>query len=386
MGENTIDSIAENLKRLKNKLISYNFYHDDHRFRMPRLISLEVEPEPNEIDNHILSILSPDSSKNSNSDLIQKIINAEIIKIVGKDEHEDWRSNSWRPHGVRLGPKTLSYKTEIERQAYINFINDFFDEIRDFLEKEVDNGREPRLEVAIIDNIFRKNLEEATEMFKTNNFPTRDPLERINKITEMLQHDKEKSTRTRDLSVAFGFNVSEITKIPKDRLINFGDETIDEFNYILGIRNNILKDQGNGQQQNVEQSTDHNNKFFTDITKEISEQKEESLSNIYLKYIKRFLFTNFDRVTEDPIKEYCSRIDEANENLEKILNEAEENEFKTKIIKYLQNMNKDDLDMFEAIVAIPEVKRALNEKSLLADFGDFITEKISNIKNPQITL
>ena len=140
----------------------------------------------------------------------------------------------------------------------------------------------------------------------------------------------------------------------------------------------------NRQQQNT---FNHNQEFFDEsqknAIKRVLRQRGEDLSGVYLNCIKPFLSTFYDNTVEDPIEEYCLAIDK-NIRDRTVIGDEEENNFKARIGDYLKIRNKDDLDMFEAIVAIPEIKQALNEKSLLTGFGDYLMEGINNIKNPRI--
>ncbi len=377
MGENVIDSTINRLNSQRSILVDYgDSFVNNSNYGLTRYHRIkkycEYLKEQNPIINEILNPYEGNT-------LLEEILKVEIIKNIGEDEYENiYSQNNLNADTAFFG---LSYNEEIRRDAYAIVVNRFFDKLIDSIRRETLPGNEPDVE-GIIGDILAKEIDTAQNILQTRNFPQKDPQERIDELIEMSQRNRGDNhlAPASGLFKAYRFNISKITGIPEDDL----DHIVEGFSdNVFYIRYAALRNR-NRQQQNT---SNHNQEFFDEsqknTIKRVLRQRGEDLSGVYLNCIKPFLSTFYNNTVEDPIKEYCLTIDK-NIRDRIVIGDEEENNFKARIGDYLKIMNKDDLDMFEAIVAIPEIKQALNEKSLLTGFGDYLMEGINNIKNHRI--
>ncbi len=375
MGENEIDSTISELNRQKDILCDYgDSFVNIGRYR--RNFYAEIISYVRYLEEQVNPIISEILNPYGTNELLGEILEIEIIKNIGKYEYDNvYSKNINNNDTASFG---LSYNNEVRRDAYISFVNRFFDKVINSIRTEASNNRELNVE-EIIEDTFAMEIEEAQNISQTGNFPQKNPRERVNELIEMSQRNRGNN----HLAPASG--LIEALKLNLFRATGIQEEGTEIIDTIFRIRYAALIDQNNVQRQNTVNS---NQEMFSESEKDaiitVLRQRGENLSGIYNNCIKPFLSTFCDDTIEDPIQDFCLKIDTAIRN-RGALREEEENELKNKIEEYLQNMSEEDLNIIEAIVAIEEVRQSLNEKSLFNEFGNFINEKINNIKNPQVT-
>ena len=356
-----MQEIVDTLKREKAMLIDYCNNSENEKNTSKRMQDYFSFLEQN-ISSDI-SYIFKQYYKNDNSKLItiNTAVEMQIIKNIGIDEY-----NNIYLKNEKNVTNCFSYINEIKKDAFIAVISRIFDNTINFIENK-NASREAAINMAL-----RLEYSEAEKLITQQKpYPTKKPRTRIDELNKMLSKKEKNDINYYDLFEAYKFNMSKILNV------SYEDSENIKMKYIKKLFESTFIIKKNSQKENQFLLNDDQKQTIRIILN----QKGENTVGIYINCIKPFLSTYCDE-GEDPIQNLCLAIDEYAEDAMP-MEDIEEDNFKRKINNYIKNIDNDDFNMLKAILEIPEVKQALNDKSYGVMFpdkvGDLIIEQINQI-------